>query len=116
MFSLIAQATMPAEAAGNAVSFASDGWGIGLALGLAGVGAAIAALAAGLGISRIAASSVESIARQPEASGDIRGAMILTAALIEGVALFACSICFLVVLWARDKLPDLADFAKAAGG
>ena len=45
---------------------------------------------------RIASSSVESIARQPEASGDIRGSMILTAALIEGVALFACAICFMI--------------------
>ena len=36
----------------------------------------------------IGKGAVESIARQPEASGDIRGAMILTAALIEGVALF----------------------------
>ena len=69
---------------------AVDLGGIGL-LGAA-VGAGLATLGAGLGISRIAASSVESIARQPESSGDIRGAMILTAALIEGVALFATTI------------------------
>ncbi len=68
----------------------------GLGLLSAGIGAGIATIGAGLGISRIAASSVESIARQPEASADIRGNMILTAALIEGVALFACAICFMI--------------------
>ena len=68
----------------------------GLGLLAAGIGAGIAVIGAGLGISRIAASSVESIARQPEASGEIRGNMILTAALIEGVALFACAICFMI--------------------
>ncbi|MAF26584.1 MAG: ATP synthase F0 subunit C [Gemmatimonadota bacterium] len=70
--------------------------GAGFAMIGAGIGAGIATLGAGLGISRIAASSVESIARQPEATGDIRGSMILTAALIEGVALFACAICFMI--------------------
>lgn len=68
----------------------------GLGLMGAGLGAGIAVIGAGLGISRIAASSVESIARQPEAAGEIRGNMILTAALIEGVALFACAICFMI--------------------
>jgi F-type H+-transporting ATPase subunit c len=55
----------------------------------AGMAAGLACLGAGLGIGRLAASAVESMARQPEASGDIRGAMILTAALVEGVCLFA---------------------------
>ncbi len=64
----------------------------------AAIGASIAALAAGLGIGKIGSAAVESMARQPEASGDIRGAMILTAALIEGVAFFAAIICLLVVL------------------
>ncbi len=68
----------------------------GLGLLGAGLGAGIAVIGAGLGISRIAASSVESIARQPEVAGEIKGNMILTAALIEGVALFACAICFLI--------------------
>lgn len=53
-----------------------------------GIGAGLAALGAGVGIGRIGGSAVESIARQPEAIGDIRANMILTAALIEGVALF----------------------------
>ena len=68
----------------------------GLGLMGAGIGAGIAVIGAGMGIGKIAASAVESIARQPEASNDIRGNMILTAALIEGVALFACAICFMI--------------------
>ena len=73
----------------------AEGENLGFALGLAAVGAGLAALGAGVGIGRIGGSSTEAIARQPEASGDIRGAMILTAALIEGVALFAVVVAFL---------------------
>lgn len=62
--------------------------GAGLAKGLGAIGAGIAALTAGIGIGQIGKGSVESIARQPEAAGDIRSAMILTSAFIEGVALF----------------------------
>jgi F-type H+-transporting ATPase subunit c len=64
----------------------------------AAVGAGIAAIGAGYGIGRIASSAVESIARQPEAAGDIRGATVLTAAFIEGVCLFACVVCILIAL------------------
>jgi F-type H+-transporting ATPase subunit c len=53
------------------------------------IGAGIILLGAGLGIGKIGASAVESMARQPEASGDIRGGMILAAALIEGATFFA---------------------------
>ena len=62
----------------------------------AAVGAGIAAIGAGIGIGKIASSAVESIARQPEAAGDIRGATVLTAAFIEGVCLFAVVVCMLV--------------------
>lgn len=58
----------------------------GLAEGLGALGAGIAALAAGVGIGQIGKGAVESIARQPEAAGDIRSNMILAAALVEGVA------------------------------
>ncbi len=58
------------------------------ALGAA-IGAGIAAIGAGIGIGKIGSSAMEAIARQPEASGDIRSNMIVIAALIEGVALFA---------------------------
>ena len=53
------------------------------------VGAGLAAIGAGIGIGQIGKGAVEAIARQPEASNDIRANMILAAALVEGVALFA---------------------------
>jgi len=63
--------------------------GNGLALMGAGLSLGIAIIGAGIGIGRIGGQAVEAMARQPEASGDIRGAMILTAALIEGATLAA---------------------------
>ncbi len=56
---------------------------------LAAVGAGLAVIGAGLGIGRIGGQAMEAIARQPEAAGKIQTAMIISAALIEGVALFA---------------------------
>ncbi|NQU86139.1 MAG: ATP synthase F0 subunit C [Mariniphaga sp.] len=64
----------------------------------AAFGAALATLAAGMGIGKIGASAMEALARQPEASGDIRANLIVSAALIEGVAFFAVIVCALVVL------------------
>ncbi|HMG19301.1 MAG TPA: ATP synthase F0 subunit C [Gemmatimonadales bacterium] len=55
----------------------------------AGIGMGLAIIGAGLGIGRIGGQAVEAIARQPEAAADIRGAMILTAALVEGATLAA---------------------------
>ena len=71
----------------------------GAAIGKAGaaLGAAIAAIAAAMGIGKIGAAAMEAIARQPEASGDIRSNMIVAAALIEGVAFFAVIVCALVI-------------------
>ena len=63
----------------------------------AALGAGVAALAAGIGIGNIGSSALKSIARQPEAVGDIRSNMIVAAALIEGVAFFAIIICALVL-------------------
>lgn len=63
----------------------------------ASIGAAIAAIGAGLGIGKIGGSAMEAIARQPEAAGDIRSSMIVIAALIEGVALFAVIVCILAL-------------------
>ena len=62
--------------------------GTSVGAGLGAVGAGLAALGAGVGIGQIGKGAVEAIARQPEASGDIRANMILTAAFVEGVALF----------------------------
>ncbi len=63
----------------------------------AAVGAGLAAIGAGVGIGRIGASGVESIARQPEAINDLRGNMILMAALIEGPVFLAEVICLLAL-------------------
>ena len=61
----------------------------------AGLGAGLAAIAAGIGIGRIGGSAMDAIARQPESTGDIRTNMIIVAALVEGVALFAVIVCLL---------------------
>ncbi len=74
---------------------AAAGSGIGT-LG-ATLGAAITAIAAAYGIGKIGASAMDAIARQPEASDNIRMNMIIVAALIEGVALFAVVVCFLAI-------------------
>ena len=57
--------------------------------GYGALGAGLAAVGAGIGIGQIGKGAVDAIARQPEASNDIRGNMILAAALVEGVALLA---------------------------
>lgn len=61
----------------------------------AAIGAGIAAIGAGIGIGKIGGSAMEAMARQPEAMGDIRNNMIVIAALVEGVALFAVIVCLL---------------------
>lgn len=56
---------------------------------LAAIGAGIAVIGAAWGIGRIGGSAMEAIARQPEAGARIQTSMIISAALIEGAALFA---------------------------
>jgi F-type H+-transporting ATPase subunit c len=63
---------------------------------LAALGAGLAAVGAGIGIGQIGGKAMEGISRQPEAGGDIRGAMIIAAALVEGAALAAIVISFLI--------------------
>ena len=65
------------------------------ALAGAAIGAGLVIIGCALGIGKIGANSVESIARQPEAAGTIQTAMIISAALIEGVTFFALIICIL---------------------
>jgi F-type H+-transporting ATPase subunit c len=62
------------------------------------IGAGLATIGAGIGIGQIGRASVESIARQPEAAGEIRTNMILTAAFVEGVALLSVVVCLLAVV------------------
>ena len=71
--------------------------GAGLSKLGAAIGASLAVIGAGVGIGKIGASALEAIARQPESANDIRTNMIIIAALVEGVALFAIVICFLAL-------------------
>ncbi|MCA8919178.1 MAG: ATP synthase F0 subunit C [Planctomycetes bacterium] len=92
-----------------------DVGGFGWAFGAAGIGAGLAAIGAGLGIGRLAGQAAEGIARQPEAAKEIRGVTILTAAFIEGVALFAVVVCLLAILLGGGSLNSIAEtLAKAA--
>jgi len=54
----------------------------------AAIGAGLAVIGAGIGIGRIGGQAMDAIARQPEAYNKVQTAMIISAALIEGVALF----------------------------
>jgi F-type H+-transporting ATPase subunit c len=82
---------MAQEGAPGAAAAASSGF----SLNLAALGAGLVIIGAGLGIGRIGGQAVESMARQPEATGNIQTAMIISAALIEGAAFFALIICML---------------------
>ena len=62
---------------------------------IAAIGAGLAAIGAGIGIGRIGGSAIESMARQPEATSTIQTNMIIAAALVEGVALFAVVVALL---------------------
>jgi F-type H+-transporting ATPase subunit c len=62
------------------------------------IGAGLGAIGAGVGIGQIGKGALEAIARQPEAINDIRSNMILTAALVEGAALFSIIIGFLAMV------------------
>ena len=64
----------------------------------AGFGAGISVIGGAFGVSKCASAAMDGIARQPEAAGDIRGAMIITAAMIEGAALLGLVICFLLAV------------------
>ena len=57
--------------------------------GYGAIGAGLAAIGAGIGVGQIGKGAVEAIARQPEAISKIQTNMIIAAALVEGVALFA---------------------------
>lgn len=72
--------------------------GVSLSKAAAAFAASIVVLGAAFGIGRIASTALESMARQPEVASDIRSSMILAAALIEGVAMFAILVSILVIL------------------
>lgn len=76
------------QAAGSMVAMSKMG---------AAFAAAIAVIGAAMGISKIGSQALDALARQPEAAGDIRSNMIVAAALIEGLALFAIIVALLVL-------------------
>jgi F-type H+-transporting ATPase subunit c len=82
-FALLLVAT-PAMAQSNQGSLISFGGAI---------GAGLVAIGGGMGIGKLAASALESMARQPEVAGNIQTAMIISAALIEGFTFYALYIC-----------------------
>ncbi len=88
------------------MDFSGFGWGF----GVAGIGAGLSAIGAAIGIGRIAGQAMEAIARQPDSTGDIRGLTIVTAAFVEGAALFAIVVCLLAMIFAGGKIPAAADF------
>jgi F-type H+-transporting ATPase subunit c len=90
---LASPALAAAEKAPTAPGVASQG-GFSIFLGGA-FGAGLVIIGAGLGIGRIGATAVESMARQPEVAGNIQAAMIISAALIEGVTFFALVVCMM---------------------
>lgn len=89
------------------MTFAATAMELGVGFLGAAVGAGLAAIGAGIGIGMIGSNSVQAVARQPEASGDIFKNMLLTAAFVEGTALFACAICFLLMGNVNDAVTKI---------
>ena len=79
----------------QAVSYTLD-FAAAWALMGAGIGAGIAVIGAGIGIGRLAGQAMDGMARQPEMAGRIQTGAIIFAALIEGAALFAIVVSFLI--------------------
>ena len=84
-FLTMAMPAMAQEEAGASINIGNAPFGIGLLV-----------LGAAFGIGKIGAAAVESMARQPEVAGDIRGAMVVAAALIEGATFFGILMAYLV--------------------
>ena len=89
-------ASTEGDSAGNPVAWETIGTGVGILGGV--IGAGLIVIGAARGIGSLAGNAVEAIARQPEAGGRIFTTMIIAAALIEGITLFALIICLMAVL------------------
>jgi F-type H+-transporting ATPase subunit c len=81
--------------AGTAGGYTTQYTGAWAMLG-AGIGGGLAVIGAGIGIGRLAGQAMDGMARQPEMAGRIQTGAIIFAALIEGIALFAVVIAFLI--------------------
>ena len=79
-------------------------WSAAFGLLGAGFGGGLTVLAVAMGISRIASTTMEAIAKQPEAAGKMFTPMIITSAMIEGVGLFVGAICFLIQSGVFEKM------------
>lgn len=99
MMHTLAAAMLMLLSANAAFAQSEDGGlgSMGQALGV-GLGAGLVIIGAGIGIGLTASRAVDAMARQPELSGPIQNAMIIGAALIEGVTLFALVICLLIMI------------------
>ena len=81
----------------------------------AGLGAGLVVIGAAIGIGRLASGAIEGMARQPELSGDLRTAMIIAAALIEGFTFFALVITFMLAIQKQQApVQPVAEKAPAA--
>ncbi len=89
---------------------------LGLGYLAGGIGAALSLIGAANGISRLASAALEGTARQPEAAGALRTSMIIAAALIEGLGLFALVVCFLVATNSGLKPMPMGGAAAATHG
>ena len=59
------------------------------------LGAGLVVIGAGFGIGKLSSAAFESMARQPEVAGDIRGAMVIVAAMVEGAAVIGLVVCMM---------------------
>ena len=89
---VVEEAAKAEEALASVDAAKAGNWAIGLSSGMA---AGLVILGAGYGIGKIGAAAVESMARQPEVAANIQTAMIISAALIEGVTFLALVIALL---------------------
>jgi len=86
---------------------------LGMSYLAAGLGAGLVVVGAALGIGKLASGALEGMARQPEVSGDLRTAMIIAAALIEGFTFFALVVTFMLATQAPKEVPGAAKAPEA---
>ena len=87
---------------------------LGMSYLAAGLGAGLVVVGAALGIGKLAAGALEGMARQPEVSGDLRTAMIIAAALIEGFTFFALVVTFMLATQQAKEVPVKAEVKAEA--
>jgi len=91
-------ATQPTAAPVSHEAASAASWAKSLSVVGACIGAALAAIGGGLGVGRIGAACIESIARQPEAARDMFAPMVVAAGMVEVGMLFAIVVCLLGIL------------------